>query len=75
MGPVQAREVEVAPVEDTKGVRFDDEAIQHVDVVDLAVADVDATGDRPAQVELRAQLDGAFGCHVACAGEHCAKSA
>lgn len=58
---VQPLEVEVAAVHDVERASFDVQRVQHVHVVQLAVAEVDERGNRPAQVQQRAQLDGRLG--------------
>jgi hypothetical protein len=39
--------VQVAPIHDVEGAGLDKQQVQHVDVVHLAVGDVDEGGDRP----------------------------
>ena len=59
--PIQAREVEVAAIHDVEGARLGQQQIEHVDVVQLAVGDVDKAGNRAPQVEQRVQLHGGLG--------------
>src|SRR5437867_8529276 len=61
MQPKQSLEVEVAAVHDIEGASFRSEDVQHVDVVELPVADVYEAGDRSAQVEQSVQLDRRLG--------------
>ena len=61
MQRVQALEVHVAAVHDVEGTGFECQHVEHVDVVQFAVADVDEGWDRPAQVQQRVQLDGRLG--------------
>ena len=58
---VQAAEVEICPVHDMEspGLRSDD--VQNVDVMDLAVGDMDECGDVAPEVKQRMQPDGTFG--------------
>ena len=61
MQRVQPGEVHIAPIHHVEGAGLDRQDVQHVDVVQLAVADVDEGGDRAAQVQQRVQLDGRLG--------------
>ena len=61
MHRVQALEVQVAPIHHVEGASLHGQDVEHVDVVQLAVADVDERRDRSTQVEQRVQLDGSFG--------------
>jgi len=51
MQPVQAQEVDVATIHDVEGASFRNQLIEAVHVVQLAVADMDKTGDVAAQIE------------------------
>ena len=61
MHRIQPREVHIAPVHHVEGTGFDGQDIQHLDIVQLAVADVDERRDRTTQIQLRVQLDGCLG--------------
>lgn len=61
MHRVQPLEVHVASIHHVEGSGFDGQDVQHVHVVQLAIADVDEGGDRTAQVQQRVQLDGRLG--------------
>ena len=61
MHRVQALEVHVAAIHHVEGSGLHGEDVQHIDVVQLAVADVDERGNRPAQVQQGVQLDGGLG--------------
>ena len=58
--PIQPGEVDVGFVHDVEGARLDQallaEQVEHPDIVHLAVADVNETGDCATQVEQRVQL-------------------
>jgi len=58
---VQPREVHVAAIHHVEGAGLQAEHVQHVHVVQLAVADVDEGGNGAAQVQQRVQLDGRLG--------------
>ena len=58
---VQPIEVRVAPVEQVEGLRFGREQVQHIDLVGLAVADVNEARDRAAHVQQGVQLDRGLG--------------
>src|SRR3989338_3267934 len=58
---VEPLEVEVAAIHHVESAKLGKEHVEHVDVVQFAVGDVDETGDRPAQVEQRVQLHRRFG--------------
>lgn len=56
-----AREVGEAPIHDVKAAGFGYQDVEHIDLVHLAVADVDEGWNIAAQVEQRMHLDGRFG--------------
>ena len=58
MHRVQACKVKVAPIHDIEGPGLDGQDIQNVDIVHLAVANVNEAGDAAAQIQQRVQLDG-----------------
>ena len=58
---VQPSEVQVAPVHHVEGARFDGQDVQHIDLVHLAVADVNESGDGATQVQQRMHLHRRFG--------------
>jgi len=51
MDRVQPREVQVSPIHDVEISRLHIENVEHVDIVQLAVADVNEGGDCAAQVQ------------------------
>jgi hypothetical protein len=55
---VQPHEVQIAPVHDVENVCLDKQNVEHVDIVQLAVTDVNERWNRAAQVQQRMQLDG-----------------
>ena len=57
---MKARKIEIAPVHDVDGARFGDEMVEYVDVVKLALGDLDESGDVAAQIQQRVELDGCF---------------
>ena len=61
MQRVQPLEVEIAAIHHVEGAGLDEQHVEHVDVVQLAVGDVDEGGDAAAQVQQRVQLDGGLG--------------
>jgi len=61
MQGVQAREVQITPVQDVKGPRLDGQQVQHLHIVHLAVADVDEGWDGAAQVQQGVHLHGGLG--------------
>jgi len=54
-------EVEVPPVHDVEGAWFGEQQVEHVDIVQLAIGDVDEARDGPAEVEQRMQFGGRLG--------------
>src|ERR1019366_1454650 len=58
---VEPLEVQVTSIHDVEGASLDKQQVQHIDVVHLAVGDVDEGGDRSPQIEQRVQLDGRLG--------------
>ena len=57
---VQPSEVEIATIHDVKCACLDGQEVQHIDLVQLAVADVDESRNSAAQVQQRVQFDGGF---------------
>ena len=58
---VEPREIDVASIHHVERTGFEGQHVQHVYVAQLAIADVDESGDRTAQVQQRVQLDGCLG--------------
>ena len=54
-------EVQVASIHDVEGPRFRHQLIEYIDVVKLAVADMDERRDVPAQIQKRVQFDRGLG--------------
>ncbi len=50
---VQPRKVQVAAIHDVKSAGFDQQNIEHVDITHLAVADMNESRNRPAQIQQR----------------------
>jgi hypothetical protein len=50
---IQPREVQIAPVHDVETARLDKKNVEHVDIVQLAIADVNEGWNRAAQVQQR----------------------
>jgi hypothetical protein len=69
MQGMQALEVEIATVHDVERTGLRNQQIEHIDVVQLAIADVDEGRDGTTQVEQRVQLDGRLGGPKRCPGE------
>jgi len=61
MHRVQTLEVDVATIHHVEGPSFHGQDVEHVHVVQLAVADVDERGNGAAQVQQRMQFDGGLG--------------
>ena len=57
----QSLEVEKPPVHDVERTRLGQQLVEDVDLVQLAIADVDEARDIAAQIEQRVQLDGRLG--------------
>src|SRR5262245_18468000 len=58
---VDALEIHVTPIYDVEGAGFDEQQVQHIDIVHFAVGDVDEGGDRTPKIEQRVQLHRRFG--------------
>ena len=65
----QALEIDVTAIDDIEGASLANELIEDVDVVELAVADVQESRDIPAQVEQGVELDRRFGRSKRCPWE------
>lgn len=57
---IEPFEIYISPIHDVKGAGLGSNQIERVDVVELAVGDVDERGDVAPQVQKRMQLDGGF---------------
>ena len=66
----QPCEVQVAPIHQVKRARLQDQIVHHIDLVRLAVGDVNETGDVASQVQQRVQLDGRLGRAKRRPGKH-----
>jgi hypothetical protein len=66
----QPGKVQVAPIHQIKRTGFEHKIVQNVDLVGLAVGDVDEAGNVAAQVQQRVQLDGRFGRAKRCPAKH-----
>lgn len=58
---VQPGEIQKAAIHDVKAARFRHQDVEHIDLVHLAVADMDEAGDVAAQIEQGVHLDCGFG--------------
>ena len=61
MQAVETGEVEIAAIHDVEGSGFGQEQVQDVDVMELAVGNVNECRDMPAEIEQRMKLDRRFG--------------
>ena len=61
MNDVQPFEVQIAPIHQVERTGFEHQVVQHIDLVGLAVGDVNEAGNGAMQVQQRVQLDGRFG--------------
>ena len=57
---MQPLEVDIAAVHDVEGAGLGYQQVEHIDVVQFAVADVQERGTVAAQVQKRMQLDGSL---------------
>jgi hypothetical protein len=63
-GPVHSvhpQEVQISPIHDVETARLDKKNVEHADIVQFAVTDVNKRWNRAAQVQQRMQLDGRLG--------------
>ena len=58
MNDMQPTEVQIAPIHQVEGPGFENQVVQHIDLVSLAIGDVNEAGDGAMQVQQRVQLDG-----------------
>src|SRR6516225_9871722 len=58
--PRQPLEIDVTAVHDIEGAGFQQQLVENIDVMHLAVADEDEGGDIAAQIEQRMELDGSL---------------
>ena len=61
MQGLKALEIQVAAIHHVEGSSLEAKQVQHLDIVQLAIADVDEGGDRAPQIQQCVQLDGGFG--------------
>ena len=61
MNREQAPEVQIPAIEQVIRARFDDQGVQNIDLVGLAIGDVDEARDCTAQIQQGMQLDGGLG--------------
>ena len=66
----QACKVQVAPVHQIERSRFEHQIVHHVDLVRLAVGDVNETWDIASQIQQCVQLDGGLGRSKRSPGKH-----
>ena len=67
---IQPGEVQISPVQQVKRARLDGQLVQGIDLVGLAVGDVNETGNVAPQVQQRMQFDGGFGGAKRSPGKH-----
>jgi len=60
MQETEPGKIQISPVQDIKTSRFRDEFIKDIDVMDLAVYDLDEGGDGTAQIKQSMQFKGSF---------------
>jgi hypothetical protein len=58
---VKAFEIDVTPIHQVEGPGFDRQIVEHVDLVHLAIADIDKTGDVALQIEQGVKFDSGLG--------------
>ena len=58
---VQAAEIQIATIEQVKSTGLDCQVVEDIDLVRLAIGDVNEGGNRSAQIEQRVQFDRCFG--------------
>ncbi len=61
MHRVQPREVQIAPIQMKEDPGFEGKNIEHIDIAQIAVADVNEAGNGATQIEQRVQLDRRLG--------------
>ena len=61
MQVIKPLEVDIASVHDVEGAGLGQQQVENIDIVQLAVADVEERRDVAAQVQQRVQLDGRLG--------------
>ena len=52
----QPSKIQIAPVHDVEGARFERQDVEHVHIAEFAVADMDERGDCPSQIQQRMHL-------------------
>ena len=70
MQRVESRKVEIAAIHDVKGPGLERHDVEHIDIAQLAVADVDAGRNVAAQIQQRVHLHGRVGAAKRCPIEH-----
>ena len=70
MQPIQSGEIQIAAIHQVIRAWFYHQIVEDIDLVGLAVGDVNEAGDRAAQVEQRMQFDGRFGGSKRCPRIH-----
>ncbi len=61
MNPMESLEIEIAPIHDVKRTGLGDQLIEDMNLVHLAIADVEEGRDIAAQIEQRVQFDRSLG--------------
>ena len=60
LDPVKPGEIEIAPIHQIEGSRFQEEMVEDIDIVDLAVGNKDNGRNTSMQIQKRVQFDSAF---------------
>jgi hypothetical protein len=56
----QSSKIQIAPLHDVEGARFERQDVGHVHIAEFAVADMDENGDCPSQIQQRVHLHSRF---------------
>ena len=57
----QPRKIQIAPVHDVEGTGLEWQGIEHIDIAQLAVADMDESGNGPSQIQQGVHFHGGLG--------------
>lgn len=66
----QPGKIQIAQIHQVNGPSFENQTVQDIDLVGLAVSDVNEAGDIAAQVQQGVQLDGGLGLAKRHPGKH-----
>jgi hypothetical protein len=67
---IEPGEIQVASIYQVESAGLQQQIVQHIDLLRLAVGDVDEAGDIAAQIQQRVLLDGRLGGAKRCPGKH-----